>query len=119
MSEPLAEQHSTEALESPKEHDCQSLTLSEGSTSNDAADISAEKLAEALSSQKSIPASLQKRISKTKICIHNLSGRCTRGERCSFAHSMTELKEPPDLYKTRLCISWGANGSCVKEKLCR
>lgn len=68
---------------------------------------------------KSVPASLQKRISKTKVCIHNLSGRCTRGSKCSFAHSMQELKDPPDLYKTRLCIAWTTTGTCPKGDSCR
>lgn len=68
---------------------------------------------------RSIPASLQKRISKTKICIHNLSGRCSRAANCSFAHSMEELREPPDLYKTRLCVNFMSTGGCQKMSNCR
>lgn len=68
---------------------------------------------------KPIPISLQKRISKTKICIYNINGRCTRGVDCSFAHSKFELKQAPDLYKTRLCSRFITMGFCPLEDNCR
>lgn len=70
-------------------------------------------------SSRSMSLSLRKRIVKTKICAHNLRGRCCRGARCSFAHSIDELREPPDLYKTRLCVNYKTNGVCIKGAECR
>lgn len=70
-------------------------------------------------STKSIPPSLHARISKTKICIHNLSGNCIRGASCTFAHSIDELREPPNLLKTRFCNSYLATGTCSKGALCK
>lgn len=66
-----------------------------------------------------IPASLQKRIVKTKICVHNLRGRCARASRCQFAHSKEELRQPPDLYKTRLCVSFASQAWCPNGDACR
>lgn len=40
---------------------------------------------------------------KTKICPHFIEGVCKRGESCHFAHSQSELKEVPNLKKTRVC----------------
>lgn len=28
---------------------------------------------------------------------------CKKGEKCSYAHSKAELREPPNLKKTKLC----------------
>lgn len=69
--------------------------------------------------EKSMWPSLQRGISKTKICIHHLRGRCSRADHCSFAHSITELRKPPNLLKTRLCINFMANGLCSKGVNCR
>lgn len=64
--------------------------------------------------------SLRKRIAKTKMCIHFVNGRCTRDFQCLFAHSEEELREPPDLYKTRLCPSFVTeNWSCRNGNACR
>ncbi|XP_055388491.1 uncharacterized protein LOC129617129 [Condylostylus longicornis] len=70
-------------------------------------------------STKQIPESLQKRITKTKLCIHYARGRCIRGELCSFAHSSSELREPPNLQKTRLCVAWIMTNSCFKGNDCK
>ena len=40
---------------------------------------------------------------KTKICPHFIEGNCRRGDSCNYAHSQTELKEVPNLKKTRIC----------------
>lgn len=66
-----------------------------------------------------IPASLQKRIVKTKICVHNLKGRCARASKCQFAHSNDELRKPPNLYKTRLCFTFISQKWCPNGETCR
>ena len=43
---------------------------------------------------------------KTKICKFFLKGQCKFGEICKFAHSELELKNFPDLRKTRMCKSF-------------
>ncbi|CAK0800900.1 unnamed protein product [Prorocentrum cordatum] len=55
---------------------------------------------------------------KTKLCKFHLRSRCSRGELCSYAHSVHELSPLPDLYKTRLCYSYVRLGSCEDAK-CR
>lgn len=67
---------------------------------------------------KPISESLHKRISQTKLCIHHAKGNCVRSHRCSFAHSERELRDPPDLYKTRLCLAWISTQNCSKGKDC-
>lgn len=64
--------------------------------------------------------SMQRRMLKTKMCIHNLSGRCNRGDKCSFAHSAEELRQPPDLHKTRLCPDFlGSVDGCPRGAECK
>eukprot|EP01017_Pseudomicrothorax_dubius_P048649 TRINITY_DN88_c0_g1_i3.p1 TRINITY_DN88_c0_g1~~TRINITY_DN88_c0_g1_i3.p1 ORF type:complete len:347 (+),score=85.98 TRINITY_DN88_c0_g1_i3:75-1043(+) len=55
---------------------------------------------------------------KTKMC-PNLqeSGACPRGDKCSFAHSQSELKQPPNLKKTKLCQLFQM-GRCQMGGLC-
>jgi len=40
---------------------------------------------------------------KTKLCDFHKEGRCKYGAACVFAHSSEELKDMPDLRKTRIC----------------
>lgn len=80
--------------------------------------LSAEKI-ETKTSKLQISESLQKRISKTKLCIHNLRGRCLREDTCAFAHSLDELRDRPNLEKTRLCLAWKTSQSCFKGDSCR
>ncbi len=40
---------------------------------------------------------------KTKMCPHIEDGQCTRGPTCNYAHSQEELREVPNLKKTKLC----------------
>ena len=41
---------------------------------------------------------------KTKLCPAVESGmQCNKGDTCSYAHSKEELREPPNLKKTKLC----------------
>merc|ERR1719198_2677266 len=51
---------------------------------------------------------------KTKLCVYSLQGSCRLGNKCSFAHSATEVQDAPNLYKTQLCEAFAA-GNCTKE----
>lgn len=69
--------------------------------------------------RKPILISLKNRISKTKMCIQFSRGNCLRGNLCSFAHSPAELREPPNLAKTRLCDMFKSTGTCSMNDRCR
>jgi len=55
---------------------------------------------------------------KTKICSLNNLNICKKGKACPFAHSMDELRDKPNLYKTKLCDAFLANGSCSRGEQC-
>jgi len=48
---------------------------------------------------------------KTKMCDFHKEGRCKYGSECAFAHSEHELKDLPDLRKTRICRAF-TQGKC-------
>eukprot|EP01055_Gregarina_sp_Pseudo9_P001685 Gregarina_sp_Pseudo_9__1684@NODE_2138_length_1132_cov_49_774931_g1972_i0_p2_GENE_NODE_2138_length_1132_cov_49_774931_g1972_i0NODE_2138_length_1132_cov_49_774931_g1972_i0_p2_ORF_typecomplete_len298_score85_40zfCCCH_3/PF15663_5/2_9e09zfCCCH/PF00642_24/6_6e06zfCCCH/PF00642_24/0_025zf_CCCH_4/PF18345_1/5_6e09zf_CCCH_4/PF18345_1/1_8e02zf_CCCH_4/PF18345_1/2_7e03zfCCCH_4/PF18044_1/1_3e06zfCCCH_4/PF18044_1/5_8e02Torus/PF16131_5/0_013Torus/PF16131_5/0_23zfCCCH_2/PF14608_6/0_0003zfCCCH_2/PF14608_6/1_2e03Vp len=52
---------------------------------------------------------------KTRQCRFWLDGRCTRGDDCTFAHCGTELREKPNLIKTKICSKWKL-GNCAKQQ---
>lgn len=56
---------------------------------------------------------VQAQLSKTKLCVFNLQGKC-RAANCKFAHSLEELQKKPDLSKTRLCESF-ISGKCERQ----
>jgi len=43
---------------------------------------------------------------KTVVCRFFLNNACKRGTSCNFAHTASELREMPDLWKTALCKQW-------------
>ncbi|OEH76903.1 zinc finger c-x8-c-x5-c-x3-h type protein [Cyclospora cayetanensis] len=43
------------------------------------------------------------RMQKTKMCRFHLQGCCSKGPLCVFAHDARELRERPNLIRTRLC----------------
>ncbi|KAL8274160.1 hypothetical protein Esti_002002 [Eimeria stiedai] len=47
--------------------------------------------------------SLQQRMQKTKMCRFHMQGCCSKGALCVFAHDAKELRERPNLIRTRLC----------------
>mmetsp|Transcript_80537 Transcript_80537/g.249884 ORF Transcript_80537/g.249884 Transcript_80537/m.249884 type:complete len:382 (+) Transcript_80537:86-1231(+) len=49
---------------------------------------------------------------KTVICRFYLADACKKGSKCTFAHSVDELQEVPDLKKTALCKMW-KRGNCA------
>lgn len=62
---------------------------------------------------------LRKKMYKTKICIHDIKGRCNRGGLCAFAHSLEELRDTPNFFKTRLCRDYMTRGRCPNFSTCR
>eukprot|EP00931_Biecheleriopsis_adriatica_P054636 TRINITY_DN3216_c0_g1_i1.p1 TRINITY_DN3216_c0_g1~~TRINITY_DN3216_c0_g1_i1.p1 ORF type:complete len:659 (+),score=145.82 TRINITY_DN3216_c0_g1_i1:51-2027(+) len=50
--------------------------------------------------------------SKTKMCKFNLTGMCTKGEQCPFAHTNDQLRTLPDLTCTKLCKTLIQTGVC-------
>uniref|UniRef100_A0A7S2VT85 C3H1-type domain-containing protein n=1 Tax=Lankesteria abbotti TaxID=340204 RepID=A0A7S2VT85_9APIC len=59
------------------------------------------------------------RFYKTKMCPYmNVKGRCCRTSKCVYAHSTDELRELPDLQKTKLCTNVKVNGIC-SDPSCR
>merc|ERR1719221_2279657 len=59
-------------------------------------------------SQRSV---LSSQMQKTKLCDFHKEGRCKYGTGCAFAHSSEELKDMPDLRKTRICRAF-TQGNC-------
>jgi len=59
-------------------------------------------------SQRSV---LSTQMQKTKLCDFHKEGRCKYGASCVFAHSSEELKDMPDLRKTRICTAF-TQGNC-------
>lgn len=55
---------------------------------------------------------------KTKMCPHLVNGACTKGERCTYAHSTTELRDQPDLRKTKICQVFKMSGKCASGNDC-
>jgi len=51
---------------------------------------------------------------KSRMCEFFQKGRCTRGAKCLFAHSHSDLREAPDLSKTKLCASVVSGGRCQR-----
>eukprot|EP00923_Selenidium_pygospionis_P043861 GHVN01075724.1.p1 GENE.GHVN01075724.1~~GHVN01075724.1.p1 ORF type:complete len:190 (+),score=14.71 GHVN01075724.1:807-1376(+) len=40
---------------------------------------------------------------KTKRCALDYMNLCTKGDKCLYVHSNAEQRQPPNMYKTRLC----------------
>jgi len=49
---------------------------------------------------------------KTEMCKFFLANRCGKGNRCAFAHSLTEIREKPDLLRTSMCKNFLQTGNC-------
>jgi len=54
---------------------------------------------------------ISRQLTKTKMCMHFLKGKCRYGQECSYAHNEIELKGRPNLRKTRICKNFEM-GSC-------
>jgi len=55
-----------------------------------------------------------KDLSKTKLCIYHVQGKCGLGINCPYAHSTSEVRKAPNLTKTQLCASF-MNGKCTRN----
>lgn len=54
---------------------------------------------------------------KTEYCRFHAEGKCSRGEKCSFAHGGDELRVRPNLTNTTICHFW-VNGRCLQGQNC-
>eukprot|EP00930_Biecheleria_cincta_P040616 TRINITY_DN27821_c0_g1_i2.p1 TRINITY_DN27821_c0_g1~~TRINITY_DN27821_c0_g1_i2.p1 ORF type:complete len:455 (+),score=81.90 TRINITY_DN27821_c0_g1_i2:64-1428(+) len=55
----------------------------------------------------------------TELCKFFQMNSCTRGKKCNFAHTSDDLKEKPDLYRTKLCADFMMSGACRNAEMCR
>lgn len=65
------------------------------------------------------PPALQVTIQKTRLCVHLTRGRPCPKRDCMFAHSTTELRQRPDLFRTKLCRMYNDTGLCDGGNDCR
>lgn len=56
---------------------------------------------------------------RTKLCKFHIAGCCTRGKECAFAHSQLAIKAKPDLWRTRICPLIFTSGGCSEGSACR
>mmetsp|Transcript_130100 Transcript_130100/g.250761 ORF Transcript_130100/g.250761 Transcript_130100/m.250761 type:complete len:358 (-) Transcript_130100:51-1124(-) len=56
---------------------------------------------------------------KTQLCRFFSNNQCTRGQECSFAHGMEELRTFPNLTKTALCKAWQSNQCSLTSEQCQ
>mmetsp|Transcript_104714 Transcript_104714/g.165285 ORF Transcript_104714/g.165285 Transcript_104714/m.165285 type:complete len:437 (-) Transcript_104714:59-1369(-) len=59
------------------------------------------------------------RFRKTKQCKFFQSGTCKRGDNCNYAHTENILQPLPDLYRTRLCVTFDRSGQCKDGDRCK
>lgn len=65
------------------------------------------------------PPLLQMTIQKTRLCAYLTKSGICKKTNCLFAHSSAELRERPDLTRTKLCLSFSATGVCQEGESCR
>lgn len=80
-----------------------------------------ENAVEAATADKGLPKArdnaVTARLTKTKMCHFFERGKCA-SENCRYAHSQSELRQPPNLEKTKLCRSFVQNGYCNDGENC-
>lgn len=57
-----------------------------------------------------------KQLLKTEMCKFFLSNKCGKGVRCPFAHSISEIRDKPDLGKTSMCRDFLTTGNCTNPR---
>mmetsp|Transcript_46345 Transcript_46345/g.108595 ORF Transcript_46345/g.108595 Transcript_46345/m.108595 type:complete len:194 (-) Transcript_46345:52-633(-) len=70
------------------------------------------------SAKRSRRAEKRQPVKHTELCAFFAEGKCTRGNRCTFAHGASQLRSRPDLYKTRLCSSYMLLQQCPYGESC-
>jgi len=58
-------------------------------------------------------------LDKTRLCKYYASGKCVRGQACSFAHGRKQLRPQPNLYRTQICLDFTKVGVCSFGADCR
>ncbi|CAE7555923.1 CTH1 [Symbiodinium natans] len=71
-----------------------------------------------LNAKRSRRAEKRQPVKQTELCAFFAEGKCTRGNRCTFAHGIAQLRPRPDLYKTRLCSSYTLLKRCPYGASC-
>mmetsp|Transcript_111259 Transcript_111259/g.196994 ORF Transcript_111259/g.196994 Transcript_111259/m.196994 type:complete len:347 (-) Transcript_111259:346-1386(-) len=66
---------------------------------------------EGASDEKARSTGINRVLKKTKLCHYLQNGGCPYGDKCAFAHSVSEVQESPDLRKTKLCKAF-QKGEC-------
>lgn len=61
--------------------------------------------------EKSRSTGINRVLKKTKMCHYLQNGTCPYGDKCAFAHCISEVHESPDLRKTKLCKAF-QKGAC-------
>lgn len=72
----------------------------------------AEKIPEACEAKKSA-------MRKTRMCKFSILGKCSRGDKCNFAHTANDLQPQPDFYRTRPCLAILKSGWCRDGDACK
>jgi len=62
------------------------------------------KSGKSVQSRQSVEEKFQKQFLKTSLCIKAMEGKCRRGQACQFAHSQEDIRQRPNLDKTKLCV---------------
>ncbi|PFH37463.1 zinc finger (CCCH type) motif-containing protein [Besnoitia besnoiti] len=55
---------------------------------------------------------------RIKLCPKYMRGLCRKGARCSYAHAQEELRDVPNLWKTKLCTAYRLGKPCSLEASC-
>mmetsp|Transcript_2722 Transcript_2722/g.4597 ORF Transcript_2722/g.4597 Transcript_2722/m.4597 type:complete len:249 (-) Transcript_2722:61-807(-) len=55
---------------------------------------------------------------RTQFCTFYQQGRCLRGDKCTFAHTIEQVRDMPDLRKTTLCQAWMWRSCPLPKDMC-
>ncbi|PHJ22587.1 zinc finger (ccch type) motif-containing protein [Cystoisospora suis] len=55
---------------------------------------------------------------RIKLCPKYVRGLCRKGSRCSYAHTEEQLRDVPNLWKTKLCSAYRFGKTCPLEEAC-
>lgn len=94
---------------------------SNGSLVSDTASTEADSVKDDSSSQGSVTVQPKQCdfLRGTKMCKFYPRGLCRRGAACNYAHDQGALREQPDLFRTRICLSFSRTGICKDGDYCK